>query len=638
MKPFAVSALCALMLGVALVSCSSSKPETEITQPPVSLPGPEDTAYPPDAPRLNVDIVYENSALTPMAEGAYDGRAGAFTVVVTGFENSTDAANAELSIGTLHGLWFTVADLPVSENSRVFQINVRYDGTTTFPEGFANVRLHLTNIEGYALEDGTQTLRISIRDGQARNRPIPVSQDSLRAFNSYANTEEGLKKHYRLVENVTLPPPPANESNWTIIGSASVYPPFSASPFTGSFDGGGFSLFGLRAQDFINDYQGLFGYIEGAVIENLGLIDVWVVGNNYAGALVGGSDGGTVRNCYAAGDVNGSSAFSTLGGLVGENRGRVQNAYFSGNASSFSSAGGAASGGLVGINHGMVQDSHATGTASSGYAAGGLVGINQGTGTVQGSHATGTVTARLYYAHVGGLVGENWGRVQDSHAMGDVIGGEPYYGSNGSAGGLVGVNHGGTVQSSYATGRVSSGTVVGGLVGNNIGTLQNSYARGSVSGRGEYIGGLVGSNSGTVQHSYATGSVAGLYRSVDEYYYAYCAIGGLVGMNVGTLHNCMALNATVNSTAGTNIGRVVGAGNGPLSDNRALDRIIDRDGNAPWLNIDAAGKDGANISVEELQRAGGFSSEFHEEPWTYVEGRLPGLRQPVDMPSYLAPP
>ncbi|MFO8109107.1 MAG: GLUG motif-containing protein, partial [Thermoplasmata archaeon] len=57
------------------------------------------------------------------------------------------------------------------------------------------------------------------------------------------------------------------------------------------------------------------------------------------------------------------------------------------------------------------------------------------------------------------------------------------------------------------TGNNSGEVAVGGLVGRNYGTVNNSYATGSVSGD-RLVGGLVGLNSeGTVQNSYATGSV-----------------------------------------------------------------------------------------------------------------------------------
>lgn len=118
--------------------------------------------------------------------------------------------------------------------------------------------------------------------------------------------------------------------------------------------------------------------------------------------------------------------------------------------------------------------------------------------------------------YTGGLVGVNYGIVNNSYATGNVSG------SGWGAGGLVGANSG-TVNKSYSTGSVSGNNAVGGLVGdNNQGMVSNSYATGNVNGDW-YVGGLVGYNShGTVNNSYATGNLNG-----DWY------VGGLVGENYG---------------------------------------------------------------------------------------------------------
>lgn len=117
--------------------------------------------------------------------------------------------------------------------------------------------------------------------------------------------------------------------------------------------------------------------------------------------------------------------------------------------------------------------------------------------------------------YVGGLVGINhFGTVSICYAAGNVFG-------SGSVGGLVGYNNYGTVSKCYATGTVSGVAYVGGLVGYRYyGTVSNCYASGSVSGGYWYVGGLVGWNNSTVSNCYATGSVSG--SSI---------VGGLVGYN-----------------------------------------------------------------------------------------------------------
>ncbi len=227
--------------------------------------------------------------------------------------------------------------------------------------------------------------------------------------------------------------------------------------FTGSFDGGGHTISGLVINRPDQDDIGLFGYAETtAKIRNLGLVGVNVTGCNYVGGLVGGNRG-LVTNSYVTGDVNGESQ---VGGLVGEN-----------------------------LESGTITNCHAEVTVTSSHS--GLVG---------------------------GLVGENYGAISESYAVGEVEGTDV-------VGGLVGFSSG-NIDKSYATGTVTGTetdanlcTCVGGLVGNNDGPISNSFARGAVSGQ-EDIGGLAGHNRGSITNSYSTGAVSG---NID--------IGGLVGSN-----------------------------------------------------------------------------------------------------------
>ncbi len=170
--------------------------------------------------------------------------------------------------------------------------------------------------------------------------------------------------------------------------------------------------------------------------------------------------------------------------------------------------------------------------------------------------------------YVGGLVGQNYGTVNNNYLTGSVSGA-----SNVSVnvGGLVGSN-GGTVNSSYITGSVSAsansatGGVsvnVGGLVGSNGGTVNNSYSTGSVSAASNNtagdnfvnVGRLVGSNGGTVNNSYATGSVSSVSIAGGP-----LNVGGLVGFNnYGTVSNSYATGSV--SSEG-NVGGLVGGNDG----------------------------------------------------------------------------
>jgi len=406
-------------------------------------------ALPPPAPQLDIRLSPGTATLTPMAGE----RSVSFTVTVEGFQNEADASQVKLSIGLVdvEGLLLQNVVSSHTSSSQTASFTVEYNFEKAFDKTPVLLGLGLENIpEGYQYVGGSKTLRIDIVDGLEKTRPIPVNEDNIKAFNAYANTLEGLKRHYKLMGNVELTPPEAGKSNWKAIGT-------NNRPFTGSFDGGGHTLSGLTIRAVQGDCQGMFGYIgEGAEIKNLGLEGGSVTGKDVVGGLVGTNYGGTVQSSYATGSVTGDY---NVGGLVGYHWGRVQNSY-------------------------------ATGSVTGKYNVGGLVGYHWG--RVQNSYATGSVTGDNY---VGGLVGNNWGTVQSSYATGSVTG-------DNNVGGLVGY-HLGTVQNSYATGSVIGKNYVGGLVGVNDwnSMVQNSYATGSVTGD-NYVGGLMGQNyKGTTQNS-----------------------------------------------------------------------------------------------------------------------------------------
>jgi uncharacterized repeat protein (TIGR02543 family) len=313
-------------------------------------------------------------------------------------------------------------------------------------------------------------------DGSEDNPYLIATPEHLNNVRNYLGAENA-DKHFKLTANLNLNVAPYNTGEgWEPIGASD--------DFTGSFDGGGYTISGLVINRPAQDDIGLFGYAETmAKIRNLGLVGVKVTGSDCVGGLVGGNRG-QVTNSYVTGDVTGKD--------------RV--------------------GGLVGQNFGSIADSYATGTVTDTWSGsiGGLAGENSANGTITNCHAEVTVTSSN--SVVGGLVGNNFGAITKSHAVGNV---EGLYG----VGGLVGINNEGNIDKSYATGTVTgtetgiSYTLVGGLVGSNTGPISDSFARGAVSGQ-EDIGGLVGYNSSSITNSYATGAVSG-----DSY------IGGLVGFN-----------------------------------------------------------------------------------------------------------
>jgi filamentous hemagglutinin family protein len=188
-----------------------------------------------------------------------------------------------------------------------------------------------------------------------------------------------------------------------------------------------------------------------------------------------------------------------------------------------------------------VENVGVTNVQISGFMdVGGLVGVNQG-GMVNTSYATGAVTGGTNSYHLGGLVGFNEGTVNTSYATVAVTGGTGSY----YLGGLVGYNDAGSmVETSYATGEVKAGS------------------------QSNYFGGLVGYNDGLVETSYATGAVSDSYNDAAD-------IGGLVGENDtgGTVEMSYATGPVTAATGSLGIGGLVGGNNGTVETSYATGAV-----------------------------------------------------------------
>jgi hypothetical protein len=272
-------------------------------------------------------------------------------------------------------------------------------------------------------------------------------------------------------------------SGWRPIGT-------STNPFTWTFDGQGYTIRGLFINRPDEDDVGLFGYVEGGIIENVGLVEADVTGGNHTGALVGYNERGTVRSdpglpysTYSTGSVTGSD---TVGGLVGCNwDGTVS---LSQSSAHITHAPGECwrAGGLVGANWGNVLLRSYNGEVTGDHEVGGMVGLNGGlvplapTGRVISCQGEYTVTGNWI---VGGEVGMNLGDLDSAIFKGEVNGALWKTTSH------IALNEG-TTGSSNSLDTAPRGSYVGLLVGWDGGNINNCIGVGDVSGA-EYIGGAV---------------------------------------------------------------------------------------------------------------------------------------------------
>lgn len=186
---------------------------------------------------------------------------------------------------------------------------------------------------------------------------------------------------------------------WTPIGD-------NSTAFTGNYDGGGYTISNLYMNRSAINYQGLFGYANGAYISNLGIEGADITGKQHTGCLVGWSEYSTViYRCWA---LNSSlNAETWVGGLTGYLRESEVNQCFT-NVTVTASSGRA--GCLVGGANSLstIENSYGRGSVDASPYVGGIVGLSDG------SQMINCYSTALIDGFGGGLVGYNWQSVVDS--------------------------------------------------------------------------------------------------------------------------------------------------------------------------------------------------------------------------------
>ncbi len=346
--------------------------------------------------------------------------------------------------------------------------------------------------------------------------------------------------HYIQTADIDLNVEPWNTNQgWNTIGTID-------EPFTGSYNGNGFSIANLYINRqgnvfFEDEFQGLFGYVKNSEFRNIKLVDVNITAMRCIGALIGrfwdDQVGTQITNCSSTGSIKTTYRGSSyMGGLVGEGRGEsrqsrglISESYSTVDISGGPTKGGYA-GGIAGYNHFVrVESCWADSDIFVREFAGGLVGRTYG-GDIINSYALGNVEVNTFYA--GGLVSLSmYSNIRNSYAMGNVRGGTFFISGLISYFGPADY----TVEECFAGGNVTSNIAssssygVAGLVGRNFnGVIKNSYALGNVTGNNQ-IGGLIGVNTGHVAFCYSTGRVTAASHE-DR-------VGGLIAENTGEVES-----------------------------------------------------------------------------------------------------
>jgi hypothetical protein len=422
--------------------------------------------------------------------------------------------------------------------------------------------------------------------------------------------EEHQNKHFKQTADINLGESPWNEGEgWVPIGT-------SDSTFYGSYNGNSKEISNLYINRNTNEYQGLFGWNNGA-ISNLGVVDASVTDNgSRAGILAGINDSGRIVNCYTTGTIQSEHEDGRIGGLTGWNSSTIEDSH----STAFVATKGALTGGLTGVNSGgSVIDCYAGGEVhSASIQVGGLVGSNLSGGQIIRCFATGKTTGKNY---VGGLVGSNRGEnstIDHSYGTGEVVG-------NDCVGGLAGIQFNSShISKSNSLGAVqASGNWVGGLIGAcfDYVTISNSFSASNVYAEGSSAGGLCGTieNNAIIENSYATGDVSSMEQA-----------GGLAGRaDSSQIINSYAAGYVLSETGISNGGFIAGG-----SDNEIVNSFWNTETSG---QAESAGGEGK--STNEMVSLTTFTQWNFDTVWSINDGNTyPYLRWQVEQGEHNYPP
>ena len=217
-------------------------------------------------------------------------------------------------------------------------------------------------------------------------------------------------------ENVLKPDGTLNEGTfkeWTPIGNTCNG---SYSPYTGIFEGQNHTISGLYFKKENTSEVGFFGY-NGGKISNVGILNSYFCGFSQVGGVCG-YNSSTITNCYNKGVVDGTAdRASSFGGVCGCNLGILTNCYNTGIVSGQSYVGG-----VNGYNiNGTIINCNATGEVNgTGSYVGGVIGMNLNKGTITNCYYDSTIYTGAAIGDDKGTTTKAEGKTTDEFKTGEV--------------------------------------------------------------------------------------------------------------------------------------------------------------------------------------------------------------------------
>ena len=186
---------------------------------------------------------------------------------------------------------------------------------------------HVTALYADGESDPSNTVKIFRFEGSgtAEDPWLVATAVDLDNVRNYLGPQHG-DKHFRQTANIDLGVSPWNDiPGWDPIGFFDM-DMFEFNEFSGTYDGDYFVIDGLYIFRFTSNEVGLFGYLDGAVIKNLGITSANVTGNFNVGILAGEIDQSTIENCFTTGYAMAQQM--RAGGLAGSGKmSTINNSY-----------------------------------------------------------------------------------------------------------------------------------------------------------------------------------------------------------------------------------------------------------------------------------------------------------------------
>lgn len=223
----------------------------------------------------------------------------------------------------------------------------------------------------------------------------------------------------------------------------------SVPTFAGVFDGQGNTISGISISQN-GSVKGLFRYLQ---------------------------EEGVIRDLNISGNVTPSGSQNVVGGLVGNNKGTIENCNFVGDVEGDNNIGG-----LVGINEvtGTITNCSSEGSVMGNHFTGGIVGQNLGTIFKSTNHSEVNISISEPTRNIKDI---NWSQINSTENIK----------AHTDTGGIAGFSTG-FIQDSVNRGPIGykdMGYNVGGIVGRQSGYLSNCQNYNTISGRKD-VGGIVG--------------------------------------------------------------------------------------------------------------------------------------------------